>query len=296
MGHAAARVVPIARLIDDDCRKLLSDRASLPSMPDVAIHIRNEMQNANWSVHSIAAIIRRDPGTTTYLLRISNSALYSGASRITEIEQAIVRIGIETTRNLVMAHTVRSMFVTSSRMLEGIMRQAWVRSARLAAVSAVLARQVSTRSQERALLAGLLQDIGVLPILNVLKPRHTQLKGEAPVLAAIERFAATVGTILLTRWGFEDDLVAVAKSRRDWPRNAGPKADLADLVLIARLHSAVVWGGEGGEPRLDRVPAFSKLPLGELCDDGSLKILRDEEPAIQDVLQALGVGPEPQRG
>lgn len=288
MSAPAAKAVPIVRLIDDDCRKLLSDRASLPSMPDVAVHIRREMQNPNWSVGSIASIIRRDPGTTTYLLRIANSALYSGASRITEIENAIVRIGIESTRNLVVAHTTRSMFETRSPVLGALMHRAWIRSARLASVTAVLARHVSARLQERAMLAGLLQDIGVLPILSVLNRHHEQLTGATPALAAIERFAAAVGTILLTRWGFEDDIVEVARSRRNWRRDPGPKADLADLVLIARLHAGTVWGSEGEEPRLEEVPAYAKLPLGELRNDGSLRMLRDNETAIHNVLEALG--------
>jgi HD-like signal output (HDOD) protein len=289
MTEPAATAVPIAKLIDDDCRKLLSNRASLPSMPDVATRIRQELQNSNWSVGSIARIIKQDPGTTTHLLKISNSALYSGATKIGDVEQAIVRIGIDSTRNLVTAHTLRSMFVTPSPMLAALMRRAWQRSARLASICAVLSRQVSKISPERAMLAGLLQDIGALPILNVLKRHHEQLRNEVPVVRALERFAAPVGTILLTHWGFEEDMIEVARSRRDWSRDPEPKADLADLVLIARLHAGAVWRDDGEHPRLDQVPAFSKFSLGELGEDSSLLLLHDQEQAIEDVLGVLGV-------
>ena len=289
MSQPAAKIVPIAKLIDDDCHKLLTNRASLPSMPDVAARIHEKMRSPNWSVSSIASIIKSDPSTTTHLLQIANSALYGGASRISEIERAIARIGINSTRDIVMANALRSMFVTQSQMLAAIMQRTWKRSARLAAVSAVLARQVSRQSPEHAMLAGLLQDIGVLPILNVLKRHHRQLPNESVAQNAVERFASAVGTILLTRWGFDAEMIEVAKSRRDWLRNPGPKADLADLVLVARLHAGAVWGSDGELPRPDEVPAFAKLPLGEVCEDSSLKVLRDEEPAIRDVLLVLGV-------
>ena len=280
--------ITIVKLIDDDCRKLLTDRATLPSMPDVAARIHNEMGNRNWSMGSIAAIIRSDPGTTTHLLKVANSALYSGASKMHEVEQAITRIGINTTRILVMEHALRSMFVTRSQMLMSLMRRIWERSTRLAALSAVLARTLSNESPQRAMLAGLLQDIGALPILNVLKRYHHQLPDEAPVINAVDRFAAAVGTILLTRWGFDQDMIEVARSRRDWFRDSGPQPDLADLVLIARLHGGAVWGNDGEQPKLDEVPGFSKLPLGELCEDASLRILRDEEQAVNDVLLMFG--------
>ena len=84
-------------------------------------------------------------------------------------------------------------------------------------------------------------------------------------------------------------MIEVARSRRDWSRDPEPKADLADLVLIARLHAGAVWRDDGEHPRLDQVPAFSKFSLGELGEDSSLLLLHDQEQAIEDVLGVLGV-------
>jgi HD-like signal output (HDOD) protein len=247
------------------------------------------MQSPNWSVGSIATIIKTDSGTTTHLLQIANSALYGGTARIGEVDRAVARIGIVNTRNIVTAHALRSMFVTPSQLLAALMRRTWERSARLAAVSAVLAKHISKEPPERAMLAGLLQDIGVLPILNVLKRCHRQLPDEGPVVDAVDRYASAIGTILLTHWGFEPEMVEVARSRGDWFRDPGPKPDLADLVLVARLHTGGVWGGDRDPPDPRQVPAFAKLPVRELRDDSSLQILRDEEQAIREILLVPGV-------
>jgi HD-like signal output (HDOD) protein len=286
---SAVKSVPIATLITDACAKLLSNQTSLPSMPAVAARIHDAMASPNWSMRTIATIIKSDLGTTTYLLQVANSPLYAGAGPARQVEQAIARLGINSTRHLVMAHAVRSTFVTRSPLLTSLMQRTWASSTRLAALSGVLARHCSSFRPESATLAGLLQDIGVLPILNVLNRYHEQLSNEAPVLSAIDKFAPPVGTILLTRWGFEADMVEVARSRGNWLRNPQPSADLADLVLVARLHANITSGNQAQlSPRIDAVPACAKLPLGDLRPDGSVALLHDEEATINDLMSSLG--------
>jgi HD-like signal output (HDOD) protein len=285
----AGKSVPIATLITDACAKLLSNQTSLPSMPAVAARIHDAMTSPNWSMRTIATIIKSDLGTTTYLLQVANSPLYAGAAPVRQVEQAIARLGINSTRHLVMAHAVRSTFVTRSALLTSLMQRTWRASSRLAALCGVLARHCSSFRPESATLAGLLQDIGVLPILNVLNRYHEQLSNEAHVLNAIDKFAPPVGTILLTRWGFEADMIEVARSRGNWLRDAQPAADLADLVLVARLHANITSGDQAQlSPRVDAVPAFGKLPLGNLQPDGSITLLHDEEASINELMSLLG--------
>jgi HD-like signal output (HDOD) protein len=290
MGSATAvKSVPIATLVTDICAKLLGNHATLPSMPAVAARIHDAMASPNWSMRTIATIIKSDLGTTTYLLQVANSPLYAGATPARQVEQAIARLGINSTRHLVMAHAVRSTFVTRSPLLTALMQKTWASSTRLAALCGVLAKHCSSFRPESATLAGLLQDIGVLPILHVLNPYYAQLSNEAPVLAAIDRFAPSIGTILLTRWGFEADMIEVARSRCHWLRNPQAAADLADLVLVARLHANIAAGNQAQDsPRVDAVPAFAKFPLGTLRADSSIAVLHDEEAAIAALVSALG--------
>jgi len=285
----AVKSVSIATLISDICGKLLSNNASLPSMPAVAARIHDAMASPNWSMRTIATIIKSDIGTTTYLLQVANSPLYAGVAPARQVEEAIARLGINSTRHLVMAHAVRSTFVTRSRLLTTLMRRTWQSSTRLAALCGVLARHCSSFRPESAMLAGLLQDIGVLPILNVLNAFQDQLTNEAHVFGAIDKFAPPVGTILLTRWGFDADMVEVARSRGNWFRNPQSSADLADLVLVARLHADIVSGNDAyNPPRIDAVPAFAKLPLGDLQPDSSVTLLHDREDAINELMRSLG--------
>jgi hypothetical protein len=84
-------------------------------------------------------------------------------------------------------------------------------------------------------------------------------------------------------------MVEVARSRGNWLRNPQPSADLADLVLVARLHANITSGNPAPHsPRIDAVPAFAKLPLGNLQPDGSVTLLHDEQATINDLMSSLG--------
>jgi HD-like signal output (HDOD) protein len=289
MNHAhAVKATPIITLVGQACREVLANRESLPSMPDVAFRIHDAMNSPNWSVSTVAAIIKGDPGTATYLLQVANSSLYRGITRVADIETAVSRLGVKNTRSLVMAHALRSMFRTNSPWLDALMKQTWQSSARLAALSSVLATQVPGFSPERALLDGLLQDIGVLPILNVLKRFVKQLTDEAQIHTAVARYTPQVGMVLLKQWGFEADMVEVARSRGDWHRDRQPAPELADLVLVARLHGNIAWQDGDECPRIDAIPAHAKLPLGDLRADSSLEILYENEVAVDEAMRLLG--------
>lgn len=84
-------------------------------------------------------------------------------------------------------------------------------------------------------------------------------------------------------------MVEVARSRGNWLRNPQPSADLADVVLVARLHANITSGHASEDsPRVDAVPAYAKLPLGDLRPDGSITLLHDQEAAINDLMSSLG--------
>ncbi len=279
---------PVHGLLARICHEIMTDKTRLPSMPDVALRIRASMQQPSYSAATVARAIQADPGTCAYLIRVSNSALYGGAAAIENVENAVVRLGMDTTRNLVTAYALRAMFQTRSRVLGSLMRQCWHDSARQAALASAIAARCPKMDSDRALLGGLLQDIGALPLLNALE-HHKSLPDAERVLDTIEMFAAKVGVHLLSHWGFDEDIVEVARSRKDWYRDPQPDADLADIVLVARLHAIVGSSNALETPLINEVPAFEKLPLGEVGPHQSLEFLREAEGEVSELMQMLGV-------
>lgn len=280
---------PSADLLDHIYGEIVSDRAQLPSMPDVALKIHAAMQSPDYTAGTVAKVIMTDPATTAYIIRIANSALYRGVVPIQDVETAVSRMGMRSARNLVTAFALRSMFHTRSRVLADIMRDGWRKSARLAALASVIAGRCKGFSSDRALLAGLFQDIGVLPLLSVLEADDGAVREPQVILDLIEALSARLGAVLLEHWEFDPEMIAVAQSRGDWWRDPKPQADLADLVIVARLHAAVGSDEMQELPRINEVPAFGKLPLGDVGPDASLDFLREADAEVRDVMKMLGV-------
>lgn len=279
---------PVRGLLAGIYREIMTDQARLPSMPDVAIRIRASMQQKNSTAATVARVIKADPGTSAYLIRIANSVLYRGAVPIKNVENAAARLGMDTTRNLVTAYALRSMFYTRSRVVSQLMQDAWRDSARLAALASVIATRCPGFDPDRAMLGGLLQDIGVLPLLSALEGREP-LPDPERIRDTIDMFAGKVGVLLLTYWEFDEEMIEVARSRMDWWRNPQPDPDLADVVLAARLHATVGSAEMYAMPLINETPAFLKLPLGEVGPDASLEFLREAEADVREMMHMLGV-------
>jgi HD-like signal output (HDOD) protein len=269
--------------------EIMADKTLLPTMPEVAVRMRAAMNDPAYDVGSIARIVQADAGISAYLVRMANSALFRGTAPSTDVPAAVMRLGMNLTRNVVIAHSLRSMFRVKSGPLAQVMHATWERSARLAALSAVLSKRSGAFSPDRALLAGLLQDIGALPILNAFERRRDEPPTIERINATIEELAAKVGATLLHHWGFDEEMVEVARSRNQWFRDSGGRADLADLVLIARLHTCLGTPQQSRCPRIDHVPAFGKLQLGTLKPDDSLAVLAEADAEVREVTEMLGV-------
>lgn len=286
---ASVERTPVSGLLARIYCDILADQARLPSMPDVALRIRAAMKQPNSSAATVARAVKADPGTSAYIIRISNSALYGGVALIQDVENAVARLGMDTTRNLVTAYALRAMFKTRSDVLSELMQNTWRKSARLAALASVIAARCPGFSQDSAMLAGLLQDIGVLPLLNALENSVQPLPEPERVYDTIASFSPKVGVMLLRQWEFEEDIVEVARSRDEWWRNPHPEPDLADVVLVARLHASVGSDQKRHLPLINEVPAFLKLPLGDVGPDASLQLLREAESEVREVMRMLGV-------
>ena len=138
---------------------LMSGDLVLPSLPDVALRIQEAANNENTSVEDVASVIGGDPSTAAYCVSVANNAAHTGASQIDNVLDAVVRMGIQPTRDIVVAYTMRSLFKGKDALSKKLMRDAWTHSCRIAALSYILARDVARLSAERALLAGLLHDL-----------------------------------------------------------------------------------------------------------------------------------------
>jgi HD-like signal output (HDOD) protein len=197
------------------------------------------------------------------------------------VQNAVVRLGLSTTRQLVIGFTLRDLFQSRDPLLKRLMEEAWQQSLDVAAISFVLARQLRLFDPEEAMLAGLVSNIGVLSVLNYAQGYPQLLQDEALLRQWIDRLKGDVGAMVLEHWQFPGEIVEVARGCEEWGRCPGTRADLCDLVLVATLHSFIGKRRRNAPPRMDQVPAYQKLALGRLTPEMTLQVLVEAREQIE---------------
>ena len=263
------------------------NQIKVPSMPDIAVRVRKAVQDEGKGADAIAKIIQADPSLAARLIQVANSPLYRGSANITNLRMAITRLGLGTTRNLVMSFSLNNLFQTKTPLLRQRMIELWKHTTLIAALSAILGRICQGFDVDRALLAGLVHDIGVLPILSYAE-NFPELASNPRILEhAIQSLGGQIGALVLRQWQFDQELITVALGAEDWNRNPGGKADYCDIVIIAHLHAVIGTPMMTRLPIINEVPAFNKLTLGELSPRYSLQMLEEARADVAEVQKLL---------
>ncbi|MBV1872907.1 MAG: HDOD domain-containing protein, partial [Gammaproteobacteria bacterium] len=274
--------------------KVVSNEARLPSLPDVAMKVRRSMSNERTGIKEMARIIQADPPLSAQIIRTANSPIYRTTMPHTSVLDAVRRMGTHATRNVVYSHSLSSLFYFRDKGLRDISTEIWHASVQTAAIASVLASHTRNVSPDQAMLAGLIQDIGALPLLTELSENHPKVvKNKSEVLRVITSFKVEVGYHLVKAWGFGDELLDVVKSRENWMREGGSKLDLTDVILLARWHAAVGTPQLKTMPRVIDMPAYKKFPVNKLSPEQSLCVLESAKEQMEEIESMLGGSGKP---
>lgn len=277
-------------ILNDFKQALRANKFVLPSLPEVAIKVRRLLEDDDCNVDKVAAVVNTDPAIAAKLIRAANSPIYRGISNCDTTPAAIVRLGLATTRQLVLSFALKDLFQTESKSLKTKMLGAWQHSIEVAAISLVIARMVKSTefSADEVMVAGLLHDIGVIAALGFMENRSDILDSEEKTNATLELLRADAGEAILRQWRFPESFVTAAREAKNWQRTHNSTADICDIVQIAKLHSYIRKGSAKLLPRINKVPAFSKLPLGEVTPELTIQILDESKGQIQEAKKLLG--------
>lgn len=280
------------RLLMEFYAELRSNQVSLPSMPDVAWKVRRLADQEHSSVEDIGKAITADPAMAAKLVRACNSALYRGYSEVSNVRDAVVRLGGRTTRQLVTVFAMREVFRSRQPELQKAMDELWQESRSVGALAFVLAESVTRINPEEALLAGLLHNIGAVPVLVHAEHHPTLVANPVQLRRAIAGLQSDISAAILENWRFPQAFVEAARHGDDWFYEcASERPQLADLVIVSRLHAHISGGQNEGLPEFEQVPAYRRLGALELTASRSLKLLtaaRERLDQLQDLLSPRG--------
>ncbi len=258
----------------------------MPSLPDVALRVREAVRDEKRNISDLTRIVQVDPALTARLVQVVNSPLYRGNKKIDNLHTAITRLGLEATRNLVMSFSLRNLFTPKSRELGHRMQATWRHSCKVGAISSVLARLNRGVDPDRAMLGGLIHDIGELPVLQYLE-KHPQSLSDQSLSNMMARLRGALGTFVLKTWQFEADLAQIPRQVEDWKREVSVGIDYIDIVQVSHIHSLFGTPEASQLPPLTSLPSFQKLPISKLGPDASLELMEQSQQEINEVIQIL---------
>mgnify|MGYP006161778891 FL=1 len=237
-----------------------SDELVLPTLPEVALKVREAAEDPDIGIPQLSKVIGNDAALTARIIKVVNSPLLRTNKEITDLQMAVSRLGINYTCNLATGLAMEQMFQATSDVVDRKMREVWNKSTEIAGICHVLCKHYTRLLPDQATLAGLVHQIGVLPILTYAEDHSELLADSISLNHVIEQIHPIIGDKILRTWDFPELIAMVPSQYLDFTRDSA-KVDYVDIVQVATLQSYI--GSEHPYTKLDwsQIPAFAKLGL-----------------------------------
>ena len=237
-----------------------NDELVLPTLPEVALKVREAAEDPDVSISTLAKVIGNDTALTARIIKVVNSPLLRTNREINDLQMAISRLGINYTSNLATGLAMEQMFQATTDVVDRKMREVWNKSTEIAAISHVLCRNFTRLPADQATLAGLIHQIGILPILTYAEEHNALLSDSISLNHVIDRIHPLIGEKILRAWEFPDPIAIVPSQHLDFSR-ASEKVDYVDIVQVATLQSYIGTTHPYTQLDWNQIPAFAKLGL-----------------------------------
>jgi len=258
-------------------------QAALPPLPAVAVRIQSLVRDPERAdPRAIASLVHADPAIAAVILRMANSVAYAGLRQITDLAQAVSRLGLHRVGSIVTATAVKDYFESKDPSRQRIFRALWNHSVATALGARCLAGTEGGGAED-AFLAGLLHDIGkllVLEAIQTLEKRGAPSTTPAVVEELMDLLHAELGNRCLTSWKLPAWTASVALHHHD----ARPAAS-ETLLLRVQVANAIARK-IGAHPAPDPALVLRDVPavaLLGLTDDG----LASVSAAVESELASL---------
>lgn len=215
---------------------LNADDLQLPVYPAVAARLQAAARDEKTNADQIERILLHDAALSSQILRVANSAFYSGLSKVETIKAAIMRLGLDQIVNLAVLCSQRAQFTARDPQIAQYMNKLWKHSLGSALAAKWLAERLGLRERaSEAFIGGLFHDIGKLLLFRVLD--EVRSNGQWPqalpdtlLMELLGSLHAEQGARLIESWNLPELYAKIIRSHRD----AVPD-DTNTLSLIVRL-------------------------------------------------------------
>lgn len=239
-------------------RRVTESVLNLPTLPVVASRLLQMLDDPNVSCGTFSKALSEDQALTARILKLANSAYYGFPRSIGTVNLAVVVLGFDTVKDLVLSVAVMDLF-RSSRDGRFDIPTFWEHSLRVAAASRRLARLLRWRAVGESFTAGILHDVGKI-VMYQYQPlefdemvRRVLEDGVPPLDAELDVLGAThtdVGAWLAEKWNLPEGLVEAVRFHHAPAGASQEHAASAALLHLADYLSRRIGFGNGFGPEV----------------------------------------------
>jgi len=251
----------------------------LPTLPQVLEEVSKLVEDPNVSTEKIAQVISKDQVLSAKVLKMVNSPIYGFPRRISTIQHALVLLGFNVIKGIIISTSVFDIMNTS---MVGL----WEHSLGCALASSVIAKKANLKDPEEYSVAGLLHDLGKVIALVQLPELKTEVeelvkKEDIPYYLA-EKKVMGFGHDRINAWLVDYwNLPLRLKEGLAWHHQLGMAKHYPEVAAVVHLADFLTrvfeigFAGDDQVSKLDgRVFKILKLSLSkfeeildELCDE-----------------------------
>jgi putative nucleotidyltransferase with HDIG domain len=271
----------MAKLDIQSLRERVERINTLPTIPGVLRKLLGVIENPSISLSEISNFISNDPALATKVLKMVNSPVYGFPGRISSVSQAVILLGLNVVKGLLLGVSV---FDLMQRSMIGL----WEHSIGCAVMARIIAKKKQFKEPEEVSVGGLLHDIGKVILILQFPDDYQKTMSEAEktniTIAEAERnfFAAnhaSAGAWVARKWSFPRNLTDMIEChhRPHLAKNAPFQTAVVHLSDVLLRGRGFGFAGDSKVPAVN--PAtWEKLQLSK---EDILDVLSESEDALE---------------
>ena len=179
--------------------KIKQDALVLPTLPKIALKVREAADDPDVNLNAMSDIISQDPALSLGILKVANNAIMGRSVKVETVNQAVTRIGLRQIKSIATAMALEQVFISDNDIISMYLKKSWDKTIEIASVAIALMTFYKAENKHSSLaldtltLAALIHNVGVLPILTEAENHPDVFANPTFLQQAIVKLSSPIG-------------------------------------------------------------------------------------------------------